>query len=671
MFGFINRVSIGKKLIGSFFVVICLALTVGWISLSALDSVGDRTEKADDANRIVKLLLDLRIEEKNYMLRDDQEYAERVRENISRLDDQIESTRQKFTQVANLEKIQTIADLGAQYRSNFDRFVEIDIASYTAQEEMEIAARGVQDLLDEYRAQMKAVVGDTVRSDASDAEIIESVDTADGANRLIKMMMDIRRDEKNYQLRGDLVYSQNVDEQINDMQALLVSLEEQADDMKTKETLTSIEASVKSYYTNFMEFVAGWQEQAEIEPVLIESARGLENSAQELREQQKAALADDTRSAQFQISVVLALNVLGAVMMAMVLTRLIAKPLSLMTTSMERLAHGDLEADVPGLNRGDEVGSMANAVMVFKENAIDKVRLEEEQRKAEEQAVIDKQKAMNDLAERFEAEVGTIVNKVGDAASNLSQNSKQMSEMVDLTDRQSGEAASAASESMDSVKSMAAAAEEMSVSISEVNDQVNEAAQRVQAVTVGAENAQQLMDELSETVSSIDEVISQIGNVAEQTNLLALNATIEAARAGEAGRGFAVVASEVKQLAHQTQQMTETIASQLSEVTQRTGKSVDATRGIVENIATVNQATTSVASAMEQQTATTREISTAAQGAAANTQAVGQGLEEVRNAGEKSSVVSQSVSESSEDLMQQSKDLRTAVDRFLSQVRAA
>lgn len=671
MLKFVNSVTIGRKLAASFLIVIGLAGVVGWISFTALNNVGDRTEKADDANRIVKLLLDLRIEEKNYILRNDSEYAERVEENITNLKNQIEVTRSKFSQPSNLQTVQTLSDLSDEYQRNFGRFVEIDIQADKNQVEMEAAARNLQDLLDEYRAQMKNNVRTTVDNTNNTDIIMDSVDVADGANRLIKSMMDIRRDEKNYQLRGDLVYLQNVSAEVDQMGQLLTELNQDATDESTRTIISGIGDSLNAYFAEFQQFADGRGEQAEIEPVMIESARDLEESAQTLRELQKAALAKDTRSAQLQISIVLAINVLGALALAFTLTRLIAKPLTDMTDSMQRLAHGDLETEVPGTDRGDEVGSMANTVLVFKDNALEKIRLEEEQRKAEEQAVIDKRKAMEELAERFEAEVGTIVSRVGEAAANLSQNSQQMSEVVDLTDRQSSSASDAALEASDNVKSMAAAAEEMSVSISEVNDQVSEAARRVRDVSEGAANAQKLMDQLSETVSSIDEVINQISGVAEQTNLLALNATIEAARAGESGRGFAVVASEVKQLAHQTQQMTETIAKQLSEVTQRTNLSVDATRGIVENIGTVDQATSSVASAMEQQTATTREISHAAQGAAQSTQSVGNGLEEVRTAGEQSSTVSRNVADSSEDLMQQSKDLRTAVDQFLDQVRAA
>jgi methyl-accepting chemotaxis protein len=347
------------------------------------------------------------------------------------------------------------------------------------------------------------------------------------------------------------------------------------------------------------------------------------------------------------------------------------RPLRRLSDTVRRLSDGDLDAEVTAVQTKDEVGQISSAVQVLKDNAIDAERLRREQADAERRSEEEKRQAMRDLADRFEREIGGVVNMVGSAATELQGTSRQLSSAVDATESETSTAATGANQAAGSVQTMASASEELSAAIQEVNTQVANAAGQLRNTAEGARDAETQMDDLIKAVGQIDQVVEQISDVAEQTNLLALNATIEAARAGDAGKGFAVVANEVKSLANQTRQMTDNIAQQLTAVKQASRNAVEGNRKIVGEVETINQTTGAIAASVEQQTATTAEISRSAQEAAKGTEAVSGSLASVKSAAGDTASASDSVAQAADNLTRQAQGLKTAVDTFLSEVRAA
>ena len=347
------------------------------------------------------------------------------------------------------------------------------------------------------------------------------------------------------------------------------------------------------------------------------------------------------------------------------------RPLRRLSDTVRRLSDGDLDAEVTAVETNDEVGQISKAVRVLKDNAIDAERLRREQAEAERRTEEEKRQAMRDLADRFEREIGGVVNMVGSAATELQGTSRQLSSAVEATESETSTAATGANQAAGSVQTMASAAEELSAAIQEVNVQVANAAGQLQSTAEGARGAETQMDNLIKAVGQIDQVVEQISDVAEQTNLLALNATIEAARAGDAGKGFAVVANEVKSLANQTRQMTDNIAQQLTSVKQASQNAVEGSRKIVGEVETINETTGAIAASVEQQTATTAEISRSAQEAAKGTEAVSGSLASVKGAAGDTAKASDSVALAADNLTHQADGLKTAVDTFLSEVRAA
>ncbi|PIT01297.1 chemotaxis protein [Bradyrhizobium nitroreducens] len=287
----------------------------------------------------------------------------------------------------------------------------------------------------------------------------------------------------------------------------------------------------------------------------------------------------------------------------------VVRPIVRMTGTMQRLATGDLAADIPFAERQDEVGSMAGALVVFKQAAVENARLREEQLRQEQEAALAKRSALHQMAETVERETGRSVDTAGAATQGVERAASSLSEIARSLSAQSQAVAAASTQALGSSQTVSAAAEQLSASIREIASQVLRTSTVTKSAVAGREQARSTIQSLAGSVKKIAEVSDLIGGIAGQTNLLALNATIEAARAGEAGRGFAVVAAEVKSLSDQTAKSTEEITRLIAEIQTSTQAAVDAVETMGGHIAEIDGVATSVATAMEQQDAATREIS--------------------------------------------------------------
>ena len=357
--------------------------------------------------------------------------------------------------------------------------------------------------------------------------------------------------------------------------------------------------------------------------------------------------------------------------LTLLMRRIIGTPLARMQGAMSKLAGGEIEVDVPAVDRRDEIGAMAQAVQVFKDNAVEMKRMEAAQHEAKQRSDEEKQRAMKELADGFEASVKEVVEHVTRGVSSMQDNAQSMSSTADETSAESIAVASAAEQATANVQTVAAAAEEMSKSISEIGERVDHSTRIANDAVGRAEKTDATVKTLADTAVKIGEVVKMISDIAEQTNLLALNATIEAARAGDAGKGFAVVASEVKNLANQTAKATEEIAAQIGAMQSVTGEAVDAIKSIRETIVQMSEIATVIAAAIEEQNAATREIARNTNEAAAGTQDVSHKITNVKTASESTGQAARSVLTAANELSSQATTLRQEVDEFLAKVRTA
>jgi methyl-accepting chemotaxis protein len=349
----------------------------------------------------------------------------------------------------------------------------------------------------------------------------------------------------------------------------------------------------------------------------------------------------------------------------------VIRPIAAMTGVMKDLAGGDLNVAIPALSRGDEVGAMARAVQVFKDNALRVQSMEAEQASLKLKAEGDRKAAMLAMADGFDSAIGKIIQTVSTASSELESSAGRLTKTAEVTQSLSATVASASEQSSANAQSAAAAAEEMASSVSEISRQVMDS-HRISREAVGqVEQTNARIADLSQSAGRIGEVVKMISAVAEQTNLLALNATIEAARAGEAGRGFAVVASEVKALATQTAKATEEISEQVGQMQAATDQSVASIRDIGGTISRIAEISQAIAAAVEEQGAATQEISRSVQQAAQGASQVAGSITDVNRGASDTGAASSHVHALAQSLLGQSNHLRGEVEKFLSTVRAA
>jgi methyl-accepting chemotaxis protein len=347
----------------------------------------------------------------------------------------------------------------------------------------------------------------------------------------------------------------------------------------------------------------------------------------------------------------------------------VARPIVAMTDAMKRLAAGDKSIDVPSRDQVDEIGQMAQAVQVFKDNAIRIEALQAEQAEAAARSAAERKQARHNLADSFEASVMGLVREVASSAQGMQATAQTMSAAARQASTQAGSIASAADSATENVQTVASAAEELSASITEINRQVTEAAKISKTASEEAGRTNVMVQTLATAADRIGEVVKLINDIAAQTNLLALNATIEAARAGDAGKGFAVVAGEVKHLANQTAKATEEIGSQINAVQEETRRAVAAIKTIGEVIDNVREISSGIAASVEQQGAATKEIARNVQQAAQGTQDVSANIGGVTNAVVTTGQAAESVLGSADSLTGSADRLRTEVANFLESIR--
>ncbi|WP_369720575.1 methyl-accepting chemotaxis protein [Bradyrhizobium sp. LLZ17] len=397
-----------------------------------------------------------------------------------------------------------------------------------------------------------------------------------------------------------------------------------------------------------------------------------------IKTNQKKMLVQEAGDVQSGISLLkLVLWVLLAVglalggAIALFTSRSIAGPVRDMTSAMGKLAAADMAVAIPGFGRADEIGEMAGAVQVFKDNMIEADRLRAEQALAESRAAAQRKADMHELAGQFENAVGDIVKTLSSSSTELEASARTLSKTAETTQQLSGIVSAASEEASTNVQSVASATEEMSSSVTEISRQVQDAA-RIAGVAVDqAQRTNDQVNKLSQAAARIGDVVELINTIAGQTNLLALNATIEAARAGEAGRGFAVVASEVKALAEQTAKATGEIGHQIADIQAATEDSVVVIKEISGTIGRISEISSAIASAVEEQGAATQEIARNIQQAAQGADQVAANITEVKHGAAETGSASTQVLSSAQMLSQDSARLKAEVDRFLTTVRAA
>ncbi|MBP2299387.1 methyl-accepting chemotaxis protein [Azospirillum picis] len=442
--------------------------------------------------------------------------------------------------------------------------------------------------------------------------------------------------------------------------------------------LASLDPQIATFAKGLDNAVAGSQAlvetQERIRGILAELEKGVHTivdafSQSQSQTQERAIAALDSSWRQAVVTPIVA--VVGGILFAVLIATSIVRPIRSMTAAMSALADGDTGIEIPATENHDEVGDMARAVQVFKENALRMERMrsaQEEERLRNEQ---EKRETMNRLAVAFEETVMGVVQNVIRESGLVQTNAKLVAEVAEQTVELATQGASATEEASINVRMVSDAVEQLSRSVAAISSQASESTDIARGAVEEARSTNTVVGALAEAAGKIGDVVHMIENIAKQTNLLALNATIEAARAGEFGKGFAVVASEVKALANQTTVATGEIGVQIDAIQSSTMDAVNAIRRIGETIGRMDSIAISISSAVQRQFEATTEISDNLRQASLGTTEVASTITHVLQQATDAGTSAEQMLTSSDTFTRQTEMLRDEVNSFTDRIRAA
>ncbi|WP_422006125.1 methyl-accepting chemotaxis protein [Pyruvatibacter mobilis] len=491
---------------------------------------------------------------------------------------------------------------------------------------------------------------------------------------------------------GDLESRAHYQQAVEETGALVSALEAQiagsADD--GIEGITGHVDSFKAAFNEWVTVIAASQLENMKSPGTVDMARLIEASEQnaavrgrmtESLQTASQLLGDRTMAESNALNGVLgtanAVSAIGIVLMLITtvaagafIILMVSRPLQALVTSTNALVRKEWGTDITGTERGDEIGQMASALVLFRDNGIENDKLMEAQ-KAEDEKRLARARQIEELVASFRQESEAVTAALEDATRKMSQTSETMNSVANETTKLSEDVSTAAQSAGTNVNSVSAATEELTASIREISQQLSGTNKMAGDAQDVSRSTVEKMAVLESSAGEINSVIEIISDIAEQTNLLALNATIEAARAGEAGKGFAVVASEVKTLANQTAKATEQVREQVNRIQGDTSEASDFINRITEAISGLSENMTVIAAAMEEQSAATQEISRNVMEASNGTSQVVDNIGEVSQATRKTQDSSATVNQIAEELAQRSDHLKGSIHAFISKIQAA
>lgn len=665
-----SNMKISTKVFGGFGITLILLLVIAIVGYSGLINTGDNFTRyralavqTNEAGRVQANLLETRLQVKNFIINASEDNIKNVKERAQATLDLIEELKARVRGEPERLKIVEEKEIAMQqYLAAFDEVTKKQA------EHNEL----YENYLNKLGYEMERGLYGVMESAYADGD----AEAAYLAGTTLRLLMLGRLNVVKFLIENDQPSFDKAIADFNEMRESAKTLRNNLVNAERRALTDGVLGNLDTYQNAFVDIhkvilsrndvidktldIIGPQIASDIEDLKL----AVKEEQDTLGPQATAAVKQATRTTLIVSIVGVGFAVLAAWLIGMGVSR----PIRSMTEAMIDLAEGNKQTEIPSTDLKNEIGDMANAVLVFKENMIKADELAEQQRQDE----IAKQKEaerVRKLIQEFELTVVQVLDNLSSADQSMTKIAGHVLDNATSTKERSTSVSAAAEQATQNVETVSSAAEELAASISEISRQVLQANSVSDKAVEESKHTSEEIRILEENVSKITEIVNLINDIADQTNLLALNATIEAARAGEAGKGFAVVASEVKNLANQTSKATEEIGAQIASVQNSTSQAVKAIDGISRVITEVSEISSSISAAVEEQSSATQEIARNVEEAATGTQSVSGSIVDVLHAAEESEHSANEISESSRLMSEESDRLREKVASFLQAVQ--
>ncbi|WP_320144493.1 HAMP domain-containing methyl-accepting chemotaxis protein [uncultured Cohaesibacter sp.] len=670
LMNWLRHLKIGHRIFIGFLVVIAVLNGASFYAGQALNKLDTSFEKygdfADDsiiATELQTQLVELQLSAREYLAQPTKKNVNRFKQRYADLHKLLLTAHDEIQDARRVELLNSI-DLNVEdYDIGFDTLVAL------TNKRNELANKTLAEISDDIDTKIDAI-GDKIANSLDLGLNIYAVTIRESMLRARIKVMKFMDDDKDDTLASAFAHLDDLGAAIRkirgatvneDLKTALIRLSSRVDDYKSM--MASLQNTIDE--RNIVREQTLDNRATEI----LTASREIVSTVSSDSNAVEGAVKSSFKSTNKMLILATIVSVLVGIGCALLISRGITKPLLAITAAMKQLASGKLDLEVPGSERGDEIGEMSTALEVFKQNALRTKELELTQEENHRRAEIEKRAMMSKMADDFNEHIGAIIDTVSNASEELSSNAQAMADVSEQTEKQISEVSAASAQTSSNVQTVATATEEMTSTIGEISLQVQQASGSARDAVTKVDSTNQMMEMLAHNSHKIGEVVEMISKIAEQTNLLALNATIESARAGEAGKGFAVVAGEVKALAGQTAKATEEIALQINEIQTATEKASLSMRDVSQVIQKLDEFSASIASAMDQQNSATSEISSSIHQAAQGTEIVDTSITSVSKASQEASQASGHVMVAARELSKQSDFLKSEVQSFIAHVR--